>query len=461
MPRNFIPHPYQIPMISYLRDNKRCGMWAPMGSGKSVCVLTALDDLDLVEDVFPALVLAPLRVAKTVWGPECEKWEHLNHLRTSVITGTAKERDKALDADAQIFSINYDNLVWLTESYGDSWPFKTVIADEFTKLKSFRLRQGSKRGRALGKVAFSKINRFMGLTGTPSPNGLKDLWGQTWFLDQGAALGRTFTAFQERWFQKGFDGYSIAPMPHAEKEIHERVRQLYITVEGLPVDEPIYNNVYIDLPPAVRTQYRTMEKEMFAKIREDGVSTIASNGAVKSGKLLQLSNGAVYVGDPDNHKEDGMWDEVHDEKLKALDDIIEEANGAPVLVAYHFRPDLKRLLKRYPNAKQLDANPQTIIDWNAGKIPILIAHPASCGHGLNLQDGGNILVFFGVSWNLEEYMQIIERIGPLRQKQSGYDRPVFVHHIVARGTLDLGVLDRLGGKKSIQDVLLEAMKRAA
>lgn len=459
MSRIFVPHDYQNPMMDFMRRNRRCGVWAPMGGGKTVGTLTVLDQLDLTEDIFPALVLAPLRVARTVWGPECEKWQHLNHLRTSVITGTPKERDRALDAKADLFCINYENLQWLAESFGDDWPYKTVVADELTKLKSFRLRQGSKRARALGKIAFKNINRFIGLTGTPAPNGLKDLWGQTWFLDQGAALGRTYTAFQERWFGPHPDGYGIVPFPHSEKEIHERIRHLYITVKGLPVDEPIFNNVYIDIPPDIREIYRTMKKELFAQIRKDGIATVASNGGVKTNKLLQISNGAVYSGDSDKPEEDGMWEDLHSLKLDALEDVIEEANGASVLVAYNFRPDLQKILKRFPKARVLDSNPQTIIDWNAGKIQILVAHPASCGHGLNLQDGGNILVFYGVNWNLELYMQIIERIGPLRQKQSGYDRPVFVHHIVARNTLDLGVLDRLGGKKSIQDVLLEAMAR--
>lgn len=455
----FVPHDYQFPTMEFIRANKRCGVWAPMGGGKTVCTLTALDQLDLTEEIWPAIALAPLRVARTVWGPELEKWRHLNHLRASIITGTPKERDAALKVDAQLFAINYDNLAWLVEELGADWPFKTVISDEFTRLKGTRSKQGAKRGQALNKVAFNKVDRFVGLTGTPSPNGLKDLWGQTWFLDHGLRLGNSFAAFEQRWFQRGKDGYSLEPMDHAEKEIHEKVHDIYITVKGLDVDEPIYNDVLVDLPEKVRKIYRDMEKKKLAEIKDKAVG--AANAAVKTSKLLQIAGGAVYTGDSDNPDEKGQWEELHDAKIDALKSVIEEANGAPVLVAYNFKHELIRLKKAFPQGRELDAKQSTVDDWNKGRIPILFAHPASAGHGLNLQHGGNILVFFGVDWNLENFMQIIERIGPMRQKQSGYDRPVFVHLILARGTMDFGVRDRLLGKKSVQDALLDYMKRVA
>ncbi len=461
MTLTFKPHDYQIPMMNHMRYNKRCGVWAPMGGGKTVCTETVLDELDLVEDIYPVLTLATLRVAKTVWGTELQKWDHLQHLRASIVTGSVKERERALSTAAEYHCTNYDNLVWLVEAWGDAWPYKTVIADELTKLKSFRLRQGSKRGRALAKHAFTKIERFIGLTGTPSPNGLKDLWGQTWFLDQGAALGRTHTGFSERWFEKDKDGYGLLPMPHAEKEIHERISKLYLTVKGLPVDEPIFKEIYIDLPEKVRAFYRTMKKEAFAEIRKDGAATIASNGGVKTSKLRQIANGFMFTGDPEKPAEKDMWDDLHDEKIKALESLIEEANGMPVIVAYNFKPDLAKLKKAFPQGRVLDDKQSTVDAWNRGEIPILFAHPASAGHGLNLQDGGNIIAFFGLDWNLELYLQIIERIGPLRQKQSGYDRPVFVYHIVARGTIELDVLARLRSKRSVQDILLAAMERDA
>jgi SNF2 family DNA or RNA helicase len=449
--KNYVPHDYQADIMEWMYSNKRCAVWASMGSGKTVSTLTALEALSVVEDTYPALVLAPLRVARSTWPDEVLKWPHLSHLRVSVITGTPKQRQAALDTPADIFTTNYDNLVWLRNALGDAWPFKTVIADEFTRLKSFRLRQGGSRARALGQVAHTHVNRFIGLTGTPAPNGVKDLWGQIWFLDKGERLGKTFSAFEQRWFRKGYDGYSLVPYEHTQTEVENKLKDICLTVRGLPVDEPISTPIYVDLPPAARSTYIDMEQEMFAQIGEEGVE--AANAAVRTQKCLQLANGAMYVDD------EGNWEAVHDAKLEALDSIIEEANGAPVLVAYNFKHDLARLQKRYPKGRVLDAVPDTIRQWNAGQIGLLFAHPASAGHGISLQYGGNIIAFFGVNWSLEEYLQIIERIGPMRQKQAGFDRPVFVYPILARDTIDEAVMDRLASKKSVQEVLLEALKR--
>ena len=448
---SFKPHDYQEEALAHLYKERRAALWMPMGGGKTVTTLTALEALSVVEDTYPALVLAPLRVARSTWPDEVLKWPHLSHLRVSVITGTPKQRQAALDTPADIYTTNYDNLVWLRGALGDAWPFKTVIADEFTRLKSFRLRQGGSRARALGQVAHTHVNRFIGLTGTPAPNGVKDLWGQIWFLDKGERLGKTFSAFEQRWFRKGYDGYSLVPYEHTQTEVENRLKDICLTVRGLPVDEPISTPIYVDLPPAARSTYIDMEQEMFAQIGEEGVE--AANAAVRTQKCLQLANGAMYVDD------EGNWEAVHDAKLEALDSIIEEANGAPVLVAYNFKHDLARLQKRYPKGRVLDAVPDTIRQWNAGQIELLFAHPASAGHGLNLADGGNIMAFYGVNWNLEEHMQIIERIGPMRQKQAGYDRPVFIYPILARDTVDDLVMDRLTSKKSVQEVLLEALKR--
>jgi SNF2 family DNA or RNA helicase len=447
----FKPHDYQEEALAHLYKERRAALWMPMGGGKTVTTLTALEALSVVEEVYPALVLAPLRVARTTWPDEVEKWPHLSHLRVSAITGTPKQRERALAKKADIYTTNYDNLVWLRKELGDAWPFKTVIADEFTRLKSFRLRQGGSRARALGQVAHTHVSRFIGLTGTPAPNGVKDLWGQIWFLDQGERLGRTFSAFEQRWFRKGYDGYSLVPYDHTQTEVEERLKDICLTVRGLPVDEPINNPIYVDLPPMARKVYDEMEKEMFSVLNDEGVE--AANAAVRTQKCLQLANGALYIDD------NGNWETAHDAKLDALDSIIEEANGAPVLVAYNFKHDLARLQKRYPKGRVLDTDPDTIRQWNRGEIGLLFAHPASAGHGLNLADGGNILAFFGVNWNLEEHMQIIERIGPMRQKQAGYDRPVFIYPILARDTVDDLVMDRLTSKKSVQEVLLEALKR--
>lgn len=450
MTRTFVPHDYQEDVIDFICQTPRCAVWAPMGGGKTVSTLTALERLSVVEDVYPVLVLAPLRVAKATWPDEVKNWTHLAHLKVSVIAGTQKQRERALEREADIYTMNYDNLTWLRQQLGDAWPFKTVVSDEFTRLKSYRIRQGGSRARALGHVAHTHVSRFIGLTGTPAPNGVKDLWGQTWFLDQGERLGRTFSAFEQRWFYKGYDGFSLQPYEHTQAEVQERLKDICLTVKGLDVEQPLVTPVYVELPPLARKCYDVMEEEMYAEI--DGNIIEAANAAVRTQKCLQLTNGALYV--------DGtVWEDVHSAKLDALDSVIEEANGAPVLVAYSFKHDLQRLQRRYSQGRHLDADPDTIRKWNAGKIPLLFAHPASAGHGLNLADGGNILAFFGVNWNLEEHMQIIERIGPMRQKQAGHDRPCLVYPILARDTLDDVVMERLATKRSVQDILLEALKR--
>jgi SNF2 family DNA or RNA helicase len=451
MALTFTPHSYQQEALAHLYKVRRGALWMPMGGGKTVTTLTALEHLNVVEDVYPALILAPLRVARSTWPEEVRKWRHLKHIKVSVITGTPKQRERALAAEADVYCTNYDNLVWLRKELGDAWPFKTVVADELTRLKSFRLRQGGSRARALGEVVHDKVSRFIGLTGTPAPNGLKDLWGQVWFLDKGERLGKTFSAFEMRWFTKGYDGFSLMPQPHAQQEIQDKLKDICLTVTGLSVDEPTVVPVYVDLWPSARRVYEEMEHHMYAELDSEGIE--AANAAVRTQKCLQLANGAVYTDDS------GRWEVLHNAKLDALESIIEEANGAPVLVAYNFKHDLQRLRDRFRQARVLDADPDTIRQWNAGRIPVLLAHPASAGHGLNLADGGNILAFFGVNWNLEEYLQIIERIGPMRQKQAGYDRPVMVYPILARDTVDDLVMERLQSKRSVQDVLLEALRR--
>lgn len=457
----FTPRKYQELIVKHILDNPRCAVWASMGMGKTSATLSAIDTLLMLEPG-PVLVLAPLRVAKSTWPDEVAKWDDLRHLQIVPIVGTATERAVATEQPADIYTTNYDNLVWLVEHFGDRWPYRIVVSDESTRLKSFRLRQGGKRSQALGRVAHSKIKRFIELTGTPAPNGLIDLWGQIWFLDIGARLGRTFTAFKDRWFRTEYNGATVAT-ENAQHEIQDRLRDLCLTVDAkdwFDLKEPIVSNIRVNLPPRVQQLYRDMEKDLFMQIEEHGVE--AFNSAAKTQKLLQLASGAVYVdpvADTDAHPNSREWRKVHDEKLDALDDIIEEANGAPVLVAYHFRSDLARILARFKNARMLDSDPQTVKDWNAGKIRILLAHPQSAGHGLNLQDGGNILVYFSHNWNLEDRLQIAERIGPVRQLQAGHDRPVFVYNIIAAHTADELVLERINTKREVQDLLLEAAKR--
>ena len=459
MTKDFTPRPYQTRIIDYILDNPRCSIWSGMGTGKTSATLTALDIL-LLTTRGPVLVIAPKRVALSTWPDEVAKWSHLSHLTVQPIVGSLKDRKAALTKRADIYTTNYDNLVWLVEYFGARWPFLTVIADESTRLKSFRIRQGGKRAQALAKVAFRLVKRFVLLTGTPAPNGLVDLWGQLWFVDKGERLGYSFTAYTDRWFRServGDDAHAVklTALPFAQQQIEDRLRDVCLTIDArdyFDVAEPIVNVIRVDLPAKAQAIYREMEKEMFIEL-ESGRGVEAFNAASKTMKCLQLASGAIYVDDK------GNYEEIHDAKLDALESIVEEAAGMPILVAYHFKSDLERLAARFPKGRALDAHPATIRDWNAGQIPILFAHPQSAGHGLNLQDGGNIIAIFSHWWDLEQFQQILERIGPIRQLQAGYDRPVFIHHIVAKGTMDELVMARRETKREVQDLLLEAMKQ--
>lgn len=459
------PRPYQKIIKNYILDNPRCAVWAGMGMGKTVSVLSAIQEMSML-GMFngPALVLAPLRVARSVWPEEARKWEHLRQLSVMPVLGNEHERRQALRYKADIYTINYENLPWLVAHLGERWPFELVVADESTKLKGFRLRQGTQRATALAKVVHRKVKFYIGLTGTPAPNGLLDLWGQTWMQDAGVRLGRSYTGFKDRWFTGNYMG-GVTPRENSSKEIYAALADICISLDAkdwFDLKEPIVNNIYVDLPSAARTLYKKMEKEFFIEL--EGHEIEAFNAAVRSQKLLQLANGAMYV-DPlvysDEQPTSKTWKTVHDAKIEALKEVVEEAAGMPVLVAYNFRSDLARLLKAFPQGRRLDDSTATIKEWNEGKIPILFSHPASAGHGLNLQHGGNIICFFGHNWNLEHRMQILERIGPVRQLQAGYNRPVFVHNIIACDTMDEIVMERVEGKKDIQELLLEARRRRA
>lgn len=468
-PLEFVPRLWQKPIIAHALAVPRCGLWAGMGLGKTTAAMTAIDYLLMAGEISgPTLVAAPKLVSTQVWPDEAAKWKQLRHVEVRPVAGSVTQRIDAMrDTNASIFTIGYENLPWLYEYLRVNkrpWPFQQIISDEATKLKGLRINQGSTRAKALARVAHKHADRFIELTGTPSPNGLKDLWGQAWFLDHGVRLGTTYEAFKHRWFQRSFDGYSIDPLPHAFDEIQGLLSDLCLSVDirdYVDIDEPLVHTLYVDLPPRARALYDQMEKEMFIELERHEIEAV--NAAAKTMKCLQLANGAVYVEDeraedsPDARRH--RFVEVHDVKIQALDRVIEEAAGMPVLVAYHFKSDLERLRKAFPQGRVLDGRPGTIREWNEGLIPILFAHPKSAGHGLNLQDGGNILVFFGHSWNLEEFLQIIERIGPTRQLQAGHDRPVYIYHIVARDTIEEIVMVRMDGKRSLQDLLLEAMKR--
>lgn len=472
---DFTPRPVQGPMIAHGLRNPRCAIWAGMGMGKTSGTLCIIDTLMLAGSVSKVLVIAPLRVARSTWPDEIGRWNQFAHLRMSIIVGTDVERRAALRADADIYTINFENIQWLVNSLGADWNFDMVVCDEVTKLKSTRTKQGSKRGRALADVAFTKVKRWISLTGTPAPNGMQDLWGQTYFLDQGQRLGRTYSDFENRWFgfQRAKDAVSNGKnyvkriaFPHAQAEIQGLLKDICLTLDPkdwFPIDEPVVTNVYVDLPKEARAIYRAMEREMFAEIQGYGVE--AFGAAAKTIKCLQLANGACYTGSDEAIQKDvAHWVDVHDEKLDALQEIIDASGGAPILVAYHFKPDLARLLKRFPQARHIKTKADEAA-FKAKQVPIGLVHAQSIGHGVDgFQNVTNIMVFFAHWWAMEDRVQLIERIGPVRQIQSGHttiegrNRPVFLYNILARGTVDELVLERIQSKRSVQEILMAAMK---
>ena len=458
------PHPYQKLITRKIIETPRSCIWAGMGMGKTVASLTAFEILRAREGYKRLLILAPLRVAKYTWANEAKKWAHLHHLGIANACGTPRERTIAfINQDKPIICMNYDNLPWLVESVkakklpARCLEFDMIICDEATRIKGFRRSSGSQRAKALNQFAFLKsVKRFVELTGTPASNGYLDLWGQFWFIDRGERLCSSFKAYQMTYFtptRVGNNAFTVRwdIIPGSEQAILERTRDVTLKLNSedwFSIEKPIIRTVEVNLSGKARKIYDDMERELYAEL-SDEESVVAVNAAVKTGKCLQIASGALYTDD------DNSWEAIHEEKIEALRSIVEEASGAPVLVAYQFKHEAERILKAFKQAKKLDKNPKTIDEWNAGRIPILLAHPASCGHGLSLQDGGNILVFFSTGWNLEEHEQIIERIGPMRQMQSGHKRNVFVYYITAKNTLDEAVQKRLQTKRSVLDVLLE------
>jgi len=459
---SFKPRPYQQQIIRHIITHPRCALFVPMGMGKTGSTLAALETLLTVDDdLRRVLVLAPLRVAVSTWPDEVHKWGF--EMTVAAICGTPAQRRKALASGAVICTANYEQLPWLVDQLGEDWPFDVVVADESTRLKSFRLNGGGgSRARALSRVAWSRVKRIIELTGTPAPNGYLDLWGQMWFLDRGDRLGRTFGRYRDTYFRArrcGASAFAVQYdlLPWAESKIQGLIRDLCMslnTADYFPVDAPIVCPVRVDLPAAARRAYEQVEQAAFLEL-ESGEVVDAVNAAARSVKCLQIASGAVYF-EPEDRPGTTAWETLHNAKIEALESIVEEAAGAPVLVAYHWQADLARLKKAFPQGRELDKDPETIRAWNRGEIPILFAHPASAGHGLNLQDGGQILAFFSLWWDLEHYQQIVERIGPVRQAQSGHPRPVYLYHILARDTLDEVVMRRIQSKRQVQDLLLEA-----
>lgn len=467
----YVPRPYQPAITNHIIHNERSNVFAGMGVGKTPATLEAISTLLLLGEVKRVLIVAPKRVAVSTWPWEIATFnKSFGHLTMAVAVGTDKERREAIESSAQLVTINYDNMVWLVENYGADWPFDMVVCDEASRNKGARCSiqtsktgkqfltgQGGKRAKALARVAFTRVKWFLNLTGTPAPNGIQDLWAICFFLDTGKRLGTSFTAFSHRWF-RALPGSTpqrqqIEPLPYAEEQIRAAIKDITIAIEARDhFDLPplIENHIKVELPPAALKLYKQMETALFIEL--EGKPIEAFTAASMTQKLLQISSGAAYTDDK------GTWSLVHDGKIEALESVIEEAAGMPVIVFYHFKSDLARILKAFPKSVHLGDDPKIIDRWNAGQIPILVAHPQSAGHGLSLQHGSNIMCFFSTSWNLEADIQAQERLGPTRQAQSGYKRPVFLHRLIGAGTIEEAVVKRLKTKASVQDALMEAMK---
>ncbi|MDF2804342.1 MAG: putative protein p41 [Anaerocolumna sp.] len=444
----FIPHSYQEYAANHILNNPAVGLFLDMGLGKTITTLTAIDDLLFLGEVNKILVIAPLRVAEDTWSTEIDKWDHLN-LKISKVLGSVKERTIALDIDADIYITNRENVDWLVERCFKNWTFDMVVIDELSSFKSSK----AKRFRALRKVR-PYFKRIVGLTGTPAPNSLIDLWPQLYLLDGGKRLGKTISSYKEQYFTPGnrnqFVVYNWNLKEGAEEAIHNKLSDICISMKAedyLNMPERIDNEININLPERIINKYKHLEKDLVLELREDDIT--ASNAAVLTNKLLQMSNGAIYS---ENH--DVV--EIHEEKLKALLDIIEAANGKPVLVFYSFKHDFDRI-KSFLKSKKISAtgleDSKDIKKWNEGKIPVLLVHPAGAGHGLNLQYGGNIIVWFGLTWSLELYQQANARLYRQGQKEN-----VMIHHLISKGTVDEDVIRALGSKEINQDTLLEAVK---
>ena len=440
------PHQYQEYATNKILDQPAVGLFLDMGLGKTVSTLTAIDQL--LYDYFDAnnvLVIAPLRVAQKTWPDEVRKWDHLKHLRISRVLGPEKQRKIALRDKADIWVINRENVEWLVDYYGKNWPFDMVVIDELSSFKSSKAR----RFRALRKVR-PIIKRIVGLTGTPAPNGLIDLWPQVYLLDQGAALGKTLTGYRERYFEPGKRNRTVIfqwdPKAGAQEAIYKNLEDLCVSMSAadwLQMPERIDRVVSIQIPEAARVNYDQLERDLLLPFADGDIT--ADTMAVLSNKLLQMANGAVY-------DENGSTREIHQAKLESLNDILEAANGQPVLVFYAYKHDLDRIKAQIPAAQVLDTE-DDIEKWNQGKISVLLAHPASAGHGLNLQTGGNIIVWFGLTWSLELYQHANARL-----HSQGQEKSVIVHHLVAEGPIDEDVMKALAGKDVNQKALLEAVK---
>jgi len=439
------PHEYQSYATEFILSHPISAVFLEMGLGKSVITLSAIFDLCLDSFlVCKVLVIAPLRVARDTWPAEINKWDHLKGLSYSVAVGTEKERIDALKKQSTLYIINRENVDWLVHKSGIPFHFDMVVIDELSSFKSY----GAKRFKSLLKVRPS-VKRIVGLTGTPSSNGLMDLWAEFRILDLGQRLGRYISHYRNTYFKPDKRNaqiiFSYKPLPGAEEEIYKQISDITISMKStdyLKMPEYVSNEVFVTLSDKEWKVYSEFKEEMVANLGDEEIDAV--NAAVLSGKLLQMANGAVYDSENKAHV-------IHEKKLDALEDLIEGANGKPVLVAYWYKHDLERIKERFP-VRQIQSS-KDIEAWNDGKIPIAVIHPASAGHGLNLQSGGSTLIWFGLTWSLELYQQTNARLYRQGQKDT-----VIVHHIITKNTIDEAVLLALTKKEKTQDALIDAVK---
>ena len=441
----YMPHEYQSYATEFILSHPISAVFLEMGLGKSVITLSAIFDLCLDSFlVCKVLVIAPLRVARDTWPAEINKWDHLKGLSYSVAVGTEKERIDALKKPSTLYIINRENVDWLVHKSGIPFHFDMVVIDELSSFKSY----GAKRFKSLLKVRPS-VNRIVGLTGTPSSNGLMDLWAEFRILDLGQRLGRYITHYRNTYFTPDKRNaqviFSYKALPGAEDKIYKQISDITISMKSidyLKMPECIVNEVSVSLNEKEWNIYSEFKDDMVTKLGDEEIDAV--NAAVLSGKLLQMANGAVYDSENKTHI-------IHDKKLDALEDLIEGANGKPVLVAYWFKHDLERIKNRF-SVRQIKAS-KDIEDWNDGNIPIAVIHPASAGHGLNLQSGGSTLIWFGLTWSLELYQQTNARL-----YRQGQNETVIIHHILTKGTIDEDVMTTLTRKEETQASLIDAVK---
>ena len=450
MSKQFTPYPYQQYCINRIITDPYLGLFLDMGLGKTVITLTGLHSLKYYYwQIRKVLIIAPKKVAESTWSKEADKWEHLKNLRISVVLGTAKQRLAALNADADIYIINRENTQWLVEYYGHNWPFDVVVLDESSSFKNHQ----AKRFKAL-KAIRPRINRIIELTGTPSPHGLTDLWAQIFLLDGGKRLGRTISVYRDMFFvpdkRNQTTIFSYAPKEGSAEEIYRLISDICISMKAedyLELPDLIYEDIPVKLDAKAQKAYQQMERDMLLEVDDDLVT--ATTAATLTGKLLQLCNGAVY-------DEDGSVVPVHDCKLEVFMETIEQLNGQHALVFYYYQHDKDRILAALEKTGikvkvYTDSKDET--EWNAGNIDILLAHPASCGYGLNLQEGGHHVIWFGLTWALEEYQQANKRL-----HRQGQQFPVIVHRLITLGGVDEDVIKSLEGKDNAQENLLQALK---